>query len=229
MDEEVLGNSLRDLYTVLLKYRKISIEDLAMYTSLSRDVLMNKLESIREHVVVEGGEVTVTRPLELALRLIQSGYSVKEVSKYIDWRDFERVSSEILSQNDYAVLTNFKVYAPIRMEIDIVAVDRASGRGIIIDCKHWSRGLSRKMLISAIEKHVDRTTKFIKYFSWFKSKWPYFKYIKRVIPLIVTLTTPSVRAYKNVLVVSIQELNSALVELHSVLDLFNVEPLELGS
>lgn len=214
---------MRDLYLLLLKHRRMLISDLVNLMNTTRDVLINKLKLINGYVNVSEHEVVLNKPLDLALYLLRNGYSVKEVSKYLDWRDFEKVTSEILSQNNYMVLTNFKSTYPVKLEIDVIGVEPASGRGLFIDCKHWSRGIASKSLLSIVDKHVERIEKFIKYYNWFRNKWLYFKYIKSILPMIITLTTPSVRVYRNTLVVSIQELNNVLIDIYNVVDTFNIE------
>jgi len=218
---------LKDPYLMILKYRNILLNDLVILTNLNEEVLLNKLSLIKDFIEIRNREIRVLKPLDLSIFLIKNGYSIREISKYIDWYDFEKVVGEVLSLNSYFVYRNLRVTRPVRMEIDIIGVDIASGRGLLIDCKHWSRGVSRSSLVKIIDKHRERVLKFIKYFNWFRNKWIYFKYIKSVIPLIITLTTPIIRVYNNVLVVSIQELNNVLIDLYNVLDIFNIQEFSL--
>ncbi|MET1160437.1 MAG: transcription antiterminator BglG [Thermoprotei archaeon] len=215
------------LLITLLKYRRVLYSELSNLTGIPEDLIKEKLKEVREYVELSDYEVVVKKPLELAYLLLAKGVPVKEVSKYLDWKDFERVSAEILSKHNYVVITNFSLTKPVKLEIDVIGVDIGSGRGLFIDCKHWSRGVSRKSLINIIEKHNARIEKFIKYYSWAKPKWYYFKYLRTIIPLIITLTTPSLRFYKNTLVVSIQELNQVLLDLPVILDTFNIEPIKI--
>ena len=162
-----------------------------------------------------------------AIFLIKKGVSFKQVSKYLDWKDFEKISAEILSAHGYVVINNFRLTKPVMLEIDVIGIDQGSGRGIIIDCKHWSRGIYRSALIEIATKHIERIRKLLNHLSWAKTKWKYFKFLKEAIPVIVTLTTPSIRFYENTLIVSIQELNQVLNDIYLVLDTFNIKPIKV--
>ncbi|OYT40198.1 MAG: transcription antiterminator BglG [Desulfurococcales archaeon ex4484_58] len=216
-----------DVSLVLLKHRRILLDELIGLTGLNREVLLGKLKKIKEYVRIDDDEVVIVKPLDLAIHLLKQGLSVKEISRYIDWSDFEKVSAEILNAHKYFVKTNFRLTKPVKLEIDVIGVDPRSGRGLFIDCKHWSRGIHRSALVEIVDKHVNRIEKFIKYYRWARDKWVYFKYLREIIPVIITLTTPSLRYYKNTLIVSIQEFNQVLLDLYTVLDLFNIEPYRL--
>jgi len=218
---------LIDVSLVLLKHRRILLDELIGLTGLNREVLLGKLKKIKEYVRIDDDEVVIVKPLDLAIHLLKQGLSVKEISRYIDWSDFEKVSAEILNAHKYFVKTNFRLTKPVKLEIDVIGVDPRSGRGLFIDCKHWSRGIHRSALVEIVDKHVNRIEKFIKYYRWARDKWVYFKYLREIIPVIITLTTPSLRYYKNTLIVSIQEFNQVLLDLYTVLDLFNIEPYRL--
>ncbi len=218
---------MKKLYLVLLKHRRLLIDELVSLIRATKESLLEDLKTIRDYVLIDGEEIVVKKPLDLALYMIRHGMSVKEVSRYIDWRDFEKVSAEILSQHQYMVLTNLVMTKPVRLEIDVIGIDPGSGRGVFIDCKHWSRGVSRRALMEIMDKHVERIKKFVKYFNWVRGRWVYFKYLREIIPIIVTLTTPSIRSYNNTLAVSIQELNQVLLDLYLVLETFDLKPVKI--
>lgn len=220
--------TLLQLYKILLKYRKISVKELSSLTGFSGDRVKQLLESVLEYVKIGGELIEVTNPLGLALTLIEKGVDVKEVSNYLDWKDFEKFSAEILLQNGYVVKTNFKITKPVRFEVDVLGVEPATGLGLLIDCKHWVRGVSLKSLIEIMDKHLDRTVKFIKYINWFRRNWVYIAKLKSIVPIVVTLTTPTLRMHKGVLAVSIQELNTVLRDIYVVLDIFGVKPIKIG-
>ncbi len=216
---------MSELYLLILKYRRVGIDRLSEETALPVEVIRRRLESIGEYVRVSNDIVELVNPLGLADKLIRSGVSYKRVSRYLDWRDFEELSSRILSAHRYSIYRNFRLTKPVMLEIDVIGIDPGSGRGLFIDCKHWTHGIYRKALIEYAEKQYMRVLKLIKYLSWAKSKWHMFNQLRSAIPLIVTLTTPSLRMHSGVLIVSIQELNQVLIDLDYVLDFFGVRPI----
>lgn len=215
------------LYKTVLKYRRISLDELSGLTGIRLERLTQLLETIRSYIKIEDRVVELIDPLNLSLMLIEKGADVREVSRYLDWRDFEKFSAEILTQNGYFVKTNFRITKPVRFEIDVLGVEPATGFGLLIDCKHWGRGVSFRNLVEIMDNHLDRALKFIKYVDWFRRGWVHICKLKTIVPIVVTLTTPTLRMHKGVLAISIQELNAALREIHVVLDTFNVKPIKL--
>lgn len=220
-------NDVFVLYKFLLKYREISLDELSALTRIPISKLVSYLNELEDIVSVMDGVVKLNKPLDLAVKSLNIGISIKEVSSYLEWRDFEKISAEVLELNNYMVYLNLRVSKPVRFEIDIIGVDPASGRGIFIDCKHWSRGGSIKNLTAVAEQHYARVLKFVKYYDWFRSKWVYFNYVFEAIPLVVTLTTPLLRMHSGTIIVSIQELNNILLDLPLVLETLNVKPIVL--
>ncbi|MCD6196683.1 MAG: restriction endonuclease [Staphylothermus sp.] len=216
-----------DLYLYLLKKRKTTIDEIIRDLRISREVVIEKINVIKDHINIDNEIIVVNNPLFLATFLIKQGVSFKRVSKYLDWRDFERFSAEILSAHGYVVINNFRLTKPVMLEVDVIGIDQGSGRGIIIDCKHWSRGVYRSALIEIASKHIERVRKLLKHLSWAKTRWKYFRFLKEAIPLIVTLTTPGIRFYENTLIVSIQELNQVLNDIYVVLDVFGIKPIKI--
>lgn len=216
---------MKELYLALLKHREISMKKLSESIGVNEKLLYDRIKQMGNYVTIVNDRVKLNNPLSLAIHLLKQGYSFKEVTKYLDWHDFEKFSAEILSAHKYVVKTNFRLTKPVMLEIDVIGIDLGSGRGVFIDCKHWSRGIGRKALMEIADKHLRRIYKFVRYYSWAKHKWAYLRYLRRIIPLIVTLTTPSIRMHENVLIVSIQELNSTLLDLDIVLEILGVEPI----
>lgn len=219
------AHELIEVIEELLKIRKISIDELFERVRLPRDFVINVLEEIKTYIDIIDGKVIVRDPLALAFLLVKRGVAAKHVARFLDWHDFEKFSAEILSAHGYIVYTNIRLTKPIRLEIDALGLDPGSGRTIVIDCKHWSRGIYRSQLIRIAERHYTRTKKFLKYISWVQAKHRELRYVKYAVPLIVTLTTPVVRFRSNVLIVSVQELNQVLSDIHIVIETFGLEPI----
>jgi len=95
--------------------------------------------------------------LKTALFAIKNGVPIEEVSRYIDWKDFEGLVAEILDSKHFDVLRNFRLTKPT-MEIDVVGV--RLGIALIIDCKHWKR-LSHSALETIVVKQVERVKHYI--------------------------------------------------------------------
>ncbi|WFO76217.1 restriction endonuclease [Desulfurococcaceae archaeon MEX13E-LK6-19] len=219
------AGTVRMIIEEVLKRNKVTIDDLSKTLHISKEVVSLALRLI-PGISLKNGSVVVENKLVLVIEGIKRGLPVKRLSRYVDWRDFEKLSAEILSSHGYSVYTNVLMTKPIRLEIDVVGVDIGSGRAIVVDCKHWIHGLSPSMLYDVGRKHIERTVKFLKYIDWITRKYPLLKKVKYAVPVIVTLTTPKIRTVdRRVVIVNIGEFNNFLQDIHLVLDELGIETI----
>ena len=141
--------------------------------------------------------------LKTALFAIKNGVPIEEVSRYIDWKDFEGLVAEILDSKHFDVLRNFRLTKPT-MEIDVVGV--RLGIALIIDCKHWKR-LSHSALETIVVKQVERVKHYI-------------SNAKDVIavPVIVTLNQEETSFINKVPIVPILQLSSLIDEFYGSME-----------
>ena len=141
--------------------------------------------------------------LKTALFAIKNGVPIEEVSRYIDWKDFEGLVAEILDSKHFDVLRNFRLTKPT-MEIDVVGV--RLGIALIIDCKHWKR-LSHSALETIVVKQVERVKHYI-------------SSTKDVIaaPVIVTLNQEETSFISKVPIVPILQLSSFIDEFYGSME-----------
>ena len=141
--------------------------------------------------------------LKTALFAINNGVPIEEVSRYIDWKDFEGLVAEILDSKHFDVLRNFRLTKPT-MEIDVVGV--RLGIALIIDCKHWKR-LSHSALETIVVKQVERVKHYI-------------SNAKDVIaaPVIVTLNQEETSFISKVPIVPILQLSSFIDEFYGSME-----------
>ena len=141
--------------------------------------------------------------LKTALLAIKNGVPIEEVSRHIDWKDFEGLVAEILDTKHFDVLRNFRMTKPT-MEIDVVGV--RLGVALLIDCKHWKK-LSRSALETIVAKQIER----VKY---------YVSNAKDVIaaPVIVTLNQEETSFINKVPIVPILQFSSFIDEFYGSLE-----------
>ena len=142
--------------------------------------------------------------LKIALFAVQHGIPINEVSKYLNWKDFETLTSEILSLKGFSIQKNLRFKKP-RMEIDVVGYN--SILAIVVDCKHWKYN-NNSMLRQFALKQVERAKRLIEEN----------RKIKRSIPLLVTLYSPSIKFIEKIPVVPISCFNGFINELEENLD-----------
>ncbi len=150
--------------------------------------------------------------LKIALELIQSGFPLDDISGELDWKDFEGLTGEILSEKNFAVIKNLILTKP-RMEIDVIGI--RLGVAMLIDCKHWKRYNSSALNL-AVKKQIERTKQYVS-----KTQNAI------AVPVIVTLYKDKVDFIDNVPIVPIFQLSSFLDEFFGNLD--NLKTIETNS
>ena len=185
----------------------VSTEDFAVITSTDK----NTAEKILGMLIQNGIGQTIGNlvnfddgdKLKTALLAINNGVPIEEVSRYIDWKDFEGLVAEILDTKHFDVLRNFRMTKPT-MEIDVIGV--RLGVALLIDCKHWKK-LSRSALETIVVKQIER----VKY---------YVSNAKDVIaaPVIVTLNQEETSFINKVPIVPILQFSSFIDEFYGSLE-----------
>ena len=185
----------------------ISIEDFAAIISTDK----NTAEKILDVLTQNGIGQTVGNlvnfedgdKLKTALFVIKNGVPIEEVSRYINWKDFEGLVAEILDSKHFDVLRNFRMTRPT-MEIDVVGV--RLGIALLIDCKHWKR-LSYSALETIVVKQVERVKHYV-------------SNAKDVIaaPVIVTLNQEETSFINRVPIVPILQFSSFIDEFYGSLE-----------
>ncbi len=219
----------RRLIEYLLAKGEASIDELSKSIKAAREVIFKAVGGL-PGVVLDGPFLRVSNKLLLASHGARTGLPIARISRYISWRDFEKLSALVLSEHGYVTATNLSTTRPRRLEVDVVGVDPGSGRSLVIDCKHWSHSASPSRLFEAAERHLERVIQLLKYRDMLKSVMPSIIGVRSAYPVIVTLTTPSIRTYGGcVVVLSIGEFNNFLADFHEAVEFLGVRPIDAGS
>jgi len=185
----------------------MSVKDFAIVTKTDEDTARMILDNFLQNGIgrYEDRQIFFDEHdrLKTCLLAIQLGAAVDEVSRSLEWRDFESLAAEILNSNDFEITKNLVLTKP-RMEIDVVGVK--SGVAILIDCKHWKR-TSQSAIKKAVKKQIERTKHYLT-----KEK------IQAAIPAIVTLYQEEVRFVDKVPIIPIFQLGSFCEEFYGSLD-----------
>lgn len=188
----------------------ISVKDFSVATQTGEDaskmilgnLLQNGIGRLEEDLVYFDED----DKLKTCLLAISMGAPIDEISRLLDWKDFESLVAEMLDSSDFETTRNLVLTKP-RMEIDVVGIK--SGVAILIDCKHWKR-LGDSSLEKAVQKQIERTKHYLS-----KEK------IRAAVPAIVTLYDEKLRFINNVPIIPIFQLNSFCEEFYGNLDELN--------
>ena len=185
----------------------ISIEDFAAIISTDKNTAEKILDMLTQNGIGQtiGNIVNFedSDKLKTALFAIKNGVPIEEVSRYIDWKDFEGLVAEILDSKHFDVLRNFRMTKPT-MEIDVVGV--RLGIALLIDCKHWKK-LSHSALETIVVKQIERVKHYV-------------SNAKGVIavPVIVTLNQEETSFISRVPIVPILQFSSFIDEFYGSLE-----------
>lgn len=199
--------------------------------------LITKYAEVLDLTRIEGAYTGVTGNLcfksllPLALKALEWGADLYEVSSLLDWKDFEELVSEYLRLSGYESIQNLRTKSR-KYEYDVVAVDPVARTGLIIDCKHWSPGHSKKGKLKHVSReHRQKCLYLIKQCRQIKNEFRLISEAKWFVPVIVTLTEVSKGSLEGVLVVPIRTFRDFLVNLAFYVDLMKTEehPLKIAN
>jgi restriction endonuclease len=173
----------------------------------SRSVAKNMLRFLHSFGIgiISGSEITFAASdrLQVALLAIERGCDIEQVSKYLSWKDFEKLASQILQSLGYKTKTNIILTKP-RAEIDVVGIN--SSFAIAIDCKHWKKS-NPSSITNYSHRQAARVERLIRYD----------KSIKEAIPAIITLHSESIRFISGVPIVPIFRFKSFTMDVKGFL------------
>jgi len=185
----------------------MSVKDFSMATQTSEDMSRQILDNLMQNGIgrFEDSQVQFedSDKLKTSILAISMGAPIDEISRMLEWQDFESLAAEILEKRDFDTTKNVIMKSP-RIQIDVVGIK--SDIAILIDCKHWSN-MNQSALQEAVKKQVIRTKQFVS-----KHK------VKGAIPAIVTLYQHSVQFIDKVPIIPIHQLDSFCDEFYGNLE-----------
>jgi len=185
----------------------LSVKDFGMATSTSEDMAKMILDNFMQNGIgrYEEGQVQFADAdrLKTSILAISMGAPIEEISRLLDWQDFESLAAEVLEKRDFDTTKNVILKNP-RMQIDVIGI--RSDIAILIDCKHWNN-MTQSALQEAVRKQVIRTKQFVS-----KHK------VRGAIPAIVTLYQHSVQFIDKVPIIPIHQLDSFCDEFYGNLE-----------
>ncbi len=155
----------------------------------------------------------------IAIDAIALGADPQEVSRYLNWKDFEELVYLFLNEAGFKVIKNIR-YGPRRYEIDVLGINLVSKYALIIDCKHWMPGYRKRgKLTLAAKSHKRRTKELSSMCTSISDKVPEIFHIKYLIPIIVTLTDVYKGVMNGVFIVPIRTLRDFIINATYYIDL----------
>jgi len=187
----------------------ISVKDFSMATQTSEELAAQILDNFMQNGIgtYENSLIYFEKndKLKTSLLAISLGAAIDEVSRLLEWQDFESLVAEILEKRDFDTTRGLILTTP-RMQIDVVGIK--SETALLIDCKHWQK-MNQSSLQSAVKKQIERTRQFLS-----KEK------VQAAIPAIVTLYEYNIKFINGVPIIPIYQLDAFCDEFYGNLDEF---------
>lgn len=185
----------------------LSIKDFSMVTQTNEEMTKSMLDNLMQNGIgkYEDGQIYFedSDRLKTCIIAISMGAPIEEISRMLEWQDFESLAAEVLEKRDFETTKNVILTKP-RMQIDVIGVK--SGVAILIDCKHWNN-MTQSALEEAVKKQVIRTKHYVS-----KEK------VRGAIPAIVTLYQHDVQFIDKVPIIPIHQLDSFCDEFYGNLE-----------
>ncbi|HJW19863.1 MAG TPA: restriction endonuclease [Candidatus Nitrosotalea sp.] len=185
----------------------LSVKDFSMATQTGEDLTKEILDNLMQNGIgrFEDGQIQFedSDKLKTSVIAISMGAPIDEISRMLEWQDFESLAAEVLEKRDFETTKNVIMKNP-RIQIDVVGIK--SEVAILIDCKHWNN-MTQSALHEAVKKQVIRTKQFVS-----KHK------VRGAIPAIVTLYQHSVQFIDKVPIIPIHQLDSFCDEFYGNLE-----------
>jgi Holliday junction resolvase-like predicted endonuclease/predicted transcriptional regulator len=182
------------------------------------DIANEVLRKLHEKSLIElNGNSLTTAPsqrLELAIEAIKQGADPQRTCRFLEWKEFENITAAAFKANGYTVKKNvhFKATDSKRWEIDLIACKQP--RIICADCKHWQRGWSRAAIEKAVDAQVERTRALAESLQKFTDTLELNEWASAtLIPIVIALTTNTLKIYNNTPIVPVLQLQNLINEL----------------
>jgi predicted transcriptional regulator/Holliday junction resolvase-like predicted endonuclease len=181
------------------------------------DIAKEVLRKLHEKSLIGlNGNNLTTDPgqrLELAIEAINQGADPQRTCRFLEWREFENIAAAAFGANCYTVKRNVHFKAnDKRWEIDLIACKHP--RIICADCKHWQHGWSKAAIERTVDAQVERTKALAQSLEKFVNTLELNKWTSAtLIPIIIALTTNTLKTHDNTPVVPVLQLQDFINEL----------------
>ena len=197
--------SVRAILAILDVIKGLDIKKSVEKHMLTTEILQETAEKLEDQGLLKIDKeihASSKQKMDLIYLALKLGASLKDVSKTLNWRDFEEITSHVFLENNYEVKTRLRL--PKRREIDLLAWKMK--RFFAVDCKHWLTPMYPSVLRIIVEKQIDRSKLLI----------DQFEEEIEVYPLIVTLLRWREKSFLRVPIVPINSLNDFLLKFEGI-------------
>lgn len=185
----------------------LSVKDFSMATQTGEDLAREILDNFMQNGIGRYEEEQIhfdeSDRLKTSILAISMGAPIDEISRLLNWQDFESLAAEILEKQEFETVKNVILTKP-RIQIDVVGIK--SDVAILVDCKHW-KNMTQSALQTAVKKQIERTKQYL-------AK----EDVRAAIPAIVTLYPHDLQFIDRVPIIPIHQFDSFCDEFYGNLE-----------
>ncbi len=213
----LLENILRLLLREFSTRDRVAVGDFTRSIGVEEKAVIEAVEVYG--LKIEEGYILVEDWRNFIFNLLEKGFNLEDILRYLYWREFENICEAVLMMAGFYTFRNLRFKARgRRYEIDVVGVK--GDKVLLIDCKKWKR-MSSSMLKNAVEKQLERTRALSETLESVGLHLEYSRIL--LIPVIVTMLAGDMAFYDSVPIVPISKLKNFLYNFENILDKLNVE------
>ena len=210
----------KNLITSIIKLtnqKKVPIQSISQDSKIPSLITSQMLKKLQNQYLIEINdefiEADTQMRLGLAIKAIELGADIENISNFLAWQEFEEMAAIALNKNGYVTKKNvrFKQNGK-RWEIDVVGCKKVIV--ICIDCKHWHHSIHHSTLKKIVSAQIERVTAFsdslpnpsidIECIKWRNAKF---------VPAILSLIPGPSKFVDNVPVIPVLQLQDFLIQL----------------
>ncbi len=130
----------------------ITLEDVFQLALTSRDEAQRILSLIE---VEEGTKLGEDDKIKVILNALKLGVEAGPLARYLNWREFEKLTTALLNEAGYDAEWNVKLFhGGKRIQVDVLAYNGSIL--LMIDCKRWNKALTPSMEREIMDKQEKR-------------------------------------------------------------------------
>lgn len=151
--------------------------------------------------------------LRIAIKAIEMGANVEQVSDFLRWQEFEEMAAFALESNGYVVEKNLRFkHEGKRWEIDVVGCKKPLV--VCIDCKRWHHGMHDSSLGRMVSSQSERVVAFSKSLPSNSLNLQCVKWNQaRFVPVILSLIQVNSKFYDGVPIVPVLQLQDFISQM----------------
>lgn len=199
----IMGKILETILRLTMEKDEVNPREIAEHSLISESKVSEVLNefNLRDKIDFE-------RRVELALEAIKLGVDGERISRYLDWREFEKLAAEAFMEIGYEAYRDLRFkYEKRRHQIDLLAYNGILM--LLVDCKHWKKSPSpseeERMIMEQERRLIDLRDSL-------NDLWKASRELREIklIPMILTIYEPKKRLFQGHMFISVGKLRGGL-------------------